>query len=250
MTLATAGEQNTHEFNNGPEESSVWQDLGLFLASSVVASMIGAMLPGARLLRQGHHLGSVLVLLALALIPGGLLAFVMRGLSRSVGGPTTLQRPAIPAGIAVVLAVSIAFAAILHKTTHHHALAGVAFALGEVPLLLVVGALVLRFARYTQTGLAGLIWGGVGCFALLLLSLAMQSGGPGLWLADATGLVLGAAIASISSFLKSRAALALGPPVFAIVLFLGVVNSSRAEVRASLAKESQAYALLMPTRTP
>jgi hypothetical protein len=233
-----------------PDESSVWQDIGLFLAASVFASVVGAMLPAARLLRQSHNLGPVFVLFALALIPGGLLAFLMRGLSRSIGGLAALRRPAVPIGIGLMLAVSIGFAALLHKTTHHHALAGVTFALGELPLFLALGALVARFRKHTHGALAGALWALLGLLSLVLLSLALRGGGPGLWLVDAAGLVLGASVASISRFLKSRAALAMGPPVFAIVLFLGVVNSSRADVRASLAKESQVYALLMPARTP
>jgi hypothetical protein len=124
------------------------------------------------------------------------------------------------------------FGAILRSRTHHHALAGVTFAITALFLSLVLALIWKRFAALTRrTPRLRAITVAVSIGLMMAIALAqhgwIRERAPALLTAEGAKLVdvlafaLGALVASGRRFVNRRALALVGPPLAAIVLVLG-----------------------------
>jgi hypothetical protein len=122
--------------------------------------------------------------------------------------------------------------ALLRAQTHHHALAGVTFAIAGVVLSLVLARIWARLAAITHRAPKGPRWVilvavGVGLAVSLMWALrGLARESPPLKLEnmkllDGLAFAIGALIASGRPFVNGRALALVGPPLAAVVLVLG-----------------------------
>jgi uncharacterized membrane protein (DUF485 family) len=144
------------------------------------------------------------------------------------------------AWVASTFVALVFLGAFLRARTHHHALAGVTFAITGLVLSLVLALVWTRLAAQIRRAPspvqgAALIVLGIGLVGAIAWALhaSSRTGGPPLLamqrlkLVDGFAFVMGALIASRRPFVNRRALALLGPPLAAIALVLGV-SSMRA----------------------
>lgn len=200
------------------------------LVAFVVA--LAATLPGAlRACASAHaslfHMWSALG--ASAAIPALLLVFLLR--SARVGARGVSFSPALVLtilfwGVSSHLLLSL-FGAKLRATTHHHALAGVTYALVACVVIVLLGALSWRAASLVHRFVGG-GWLRVVVLIVSLIAIVVIAG-PAVrnvhpyseTLLDSVGLLLFATFGSRSEF-ERRSLARLGPPLFLLLLVLGV----------------------------
>lgn len=204
------------------------QRLGGVVGAATLASLAAA-LPGAvRATAAGEGwLASWALLAGAWMVPALVLVPLFRAARSSVralGGDGGRER--IAAAAAWLGAVTIALAqlgAFLRKTTHHHALAGVTFALGAVVVAIVLALFAARAASWAtdqrargrgSLGLAVLVV--IACLeALVVVRLVPASLGAGARAVAVDGAVfiLAATLATARRLEDRRALALLGPPL-------------------------------------
>jgi hypothetical protein len=183
--------------------------------------------------------GAWTLLIATTLLP---MALLVLALQRARSGFLALGRrkdrgflAPLFAWLASTFVALTCLGAFLRARTHHHALAGVTFAITGLALSLVLALVWTRLAAQMRRAPSAVQWatpivlgtGFVGALAWALYAstrtatapvLAMQR----LRLVDGFAFVMGALIASRRPFVNRRALALLGPPLAAIALVLGV----------------------------
>jgi hypothetical protein len=176
-----------------PEEdpSAPWlHRAGSVLGAGAVAASLAAVPASLRIAHDASVplLGAWLAVVACAMLPAIAFVAILRGARRGLQAFAGPDAPLVfVAGIAwcaSTFAALAAFGAVLRATTHHHALAGVTFALGGLALGFAFFVLARRFvaiaravsprARYAW---GGLVVGGASA-ALLMAALRLVSSGP------------------------------------------------------------------------
>jgi len=174
---------------------------------------------------------------AVAFFPSALLVALFRGARR--GARSFLRERALAYGTRLFLfgalapPVVVTFGALLRAKTHHHALAGVTFAVVTTIVLVaelafasrVSSLLAARGEKVTKAGfvvafvafLASVAWVGL---------KASRAGGPAACVfLDVLALLLAAGFGSRRSFSDARALAFVGPPLAAAMLALGVATA-------------------------
>ena len=195
------------------------------------------------------------VLGAAALVPSVFLVAIFRGARR--GGRSFLDGRAKTHGIrlftlgALGLPLVVTFGAVLRAKTHHHALAGVTFAVGITVALLAIFAFATRVSLLVEArGERAARWGFGVAFGLFLLAIvwvglkASGAGGPAMGaFLDTLALLLAAGFGSRRSFADLRPVAVVGPPLAAAMLALGVTTGRElAEPMAQVRGEVALYA--------
>ncbi len=221
--------------------------------SSVVATMPAAMRIGP-LVDGSCGVASVwLALVALAFTP---LALVTVTLRHALAALRLFDPRSVATAIAAVLvwgtATFVALAllgAVLRATTHHHGLAGVTFAMGGLAIAAILAVLSTRFVVWARAAAAPLRWLAVAAVslamgvALAFFSRILGHSDAGARLAvDLVAFAFAAAFGAGAFPHRSRpfAPLALaGPPVAAVVLFIGLgALRSSAPLRAAVREQA------------
>ncbi len=229
-----------------PPEASVSRvtRFGTAVGAGTLAAFL-ASIPAA--LRVSPHadarLGVTGVLLALAaasLLPTVFAVVVLRGARRGLaafGGQGAGAR-ALGFGMwAVWTAVALTvFGAALRATTHHHALAGVTFALGALFVALLLAVIVRRVVAMVEHWpvvaqrlcLGACIALPAGFLLFCCLRIARTSSYAVAMPIDLLAYLIAAGFASRASFARRRAFAIVGPPLAALVLAYGISSLRRA----------------------
>src|SRR5262249_44111075 len=148
-------------------------------------------------------------------------------LGKALGGDAATAT-ALAGWIALVLAELSAWGALLRATTHHHALAGVTFAIVGVVLASGAAVVLARFLAIARAATApGRRALAAAALAVILASLvflarlARTAGSPGA-LVDGLAIATAAGFASSPALASRRVLALLGPPVLVLVLALGI----------------------------
>jgi hypothetical protein len=216
-------------------------------ASSLVASV-----PASLRVADGE-LGVASVWLALAgaaLVPMIALVLVLRGARRglaSFGGEGAGARAlGFVLWVLASLDALLAWAAVLRKTTHHHALAGTTFAFVGLGLLVFVAVLVRRLvalaSRWPAAARRLVFLGAIAVLAAVLLFCAARvlaapppAGGAAVgMLVDALAFLIAAGFASRATFLRRRLAM-IGPPLAVLLFALGLSRLRSPAVESAIA---------------
>lgn len=240
--------------------SSVVMRVGYIVAGGVVAA-VASSLPAA--LRMGggaaRALEQWIALSALATPIGvGAVAVLKRarvGLRLLVGERAALFAMAVLWWCVIELGLLSVFGALLRKTTHHHALAGVTFAVFAVVTGIFVGLLARRATANLARGegslhRVGLAIAAGAAFLVLLLVGVRTSKAEDLHtaaaLVDALALMVTATIASSRLFGRYRPMAIAGVPVAVLVLMLGLTTLRfDPKMRESLAEAAPIHGLVL-----
>jgi hypothetical protein len=228
-----------------PQESWLGE-IAMFLASGVLAGLVAGLLPALRSMTLGAGIRTAITVVALALLPAGLLTFFFRSFWRFWQSRKWQQKPALPAIGLALFAVSSAFATALRLFTHHHALAGVTLSLGLGVVLLFGLVVTLRLQHWRHERLSSGLW--VVFFASFAAAGAFASrrvGVSGSWLLDALAMVIASALISRAEWLRERTWRTAGAISFFGLLALGVSSSGRFEVRQGIARSSALYTFFL-----
>jgi MFS family permease len=228
-----------------PQESWLGE-IAIFLASGVLAGILAALLPALRSMTLGAGIRTAVTVVALALLPAGLLTFFFRSFWRIWQSRKWQQKPALPALGLAIFVVSSAFATTLRLFTHHHALAGVTLSLGLGVMLLFGLVVALRLRHWHHERLSSALW--IVFFASLAAAGAFASrriGVSGSWLPDALAMLIASALISRAEWLRERIWRTTGAISFCGLLALGVSSSGRFEVRQGIARSSALYTFFL-----
>ncbi len=165
--------------------------------------------------------------------------------------------------VVLVLGLSV-LGRFLRATTHHHALAGVTFALAGLALALGAGAACARIVsvlRAVSPGVrralalvlslvagAGLLWLALGC-ARASSHDAVSAGQVGI-VVDDLAFVLAAAFASRHALVIRRVLALVGPPVAVVVLAVGLHALGGAPLREAVRERAPAFAVAADVLAP
>ena len=224
---------------------SVLARIGNAAFAATLAAALSSLPAAVRIAEAGQSfvmawslLGAIALVPMAALVPifraarEGLRAFDGEGARERIGGF------ALWAGaVAVVLA---RFAAILRAKTHHHALAGVTFAIGAIVAAVVLGLFALRAVRWARRG--GVAHAAVaGLAAVVITVLLVQSVPAGLSPSARAAAIDGTAamvalLVSASRTLEARRNLTvLGGPIAALFVILALFSSHELRLAVSIA---------------
>lgn len=218
-------------------EGSLVLRLGSIVAGGVLVAMAAALPPMLRVIADGdvgRALEEWLVLTGIGTPLGILAVAVVRrarvGLQLLLGDRGWVLAMGVLWWAVVELGLLAVVASVLRKTTHHHALAGVTFAVFAAGSGLVVGLL----ARNVTSDLArrggslarfGLVVAGGMAFLAVVLVAVRTSRADDLHTAasliDAFAFAIAAALGSTRTFGKLRPAAFGGPPIALLVIVLG-----------------------------
>jgi hypothetical protein len=224
------------------EQRSSRGSIVLRVGAGVGASVLAASLcvvPAA--LRIGGGASTWVVLAALALAPMIVAVPVLRrarvGL-RAFGGPhASASMLAVVLWLVALFAMLVPFGSMLRATTHHHALAGVTFALVATILALVLAAVCARVAAIlaaqserTRRALVAMVSATLAAIVLfggMRLAHALQGAAAlppsaSATFVDALAFAIAALFASRPAFSSRRALAIVGPPAAAIIIFVGL----------------------------
>ncbi len=240
MTVQPPIERLAHEPEPDSDGSSIVMRFGFIVAGGVVAAVASA-LPAA--LRMGDD-GSAsralvqwLVLSAVATPIAVAAVAVLRrariGLRLLAGERASMLAVGILWWSVIELGLLSIFGALLRKTTHHHALAGVTFSAFAV----VTGVLVALFARRTTALLTrggasllriGLVIAAVCAFVVIMLVGIRTSRAEGIHtagaLVDALALAVTTTIASSRLFGRWRPMAIAGVPIAVLLMMVGLTT--------------------------
>jgi hypothetical protein len=199
-------------------------------------------------------------LAAAALAPMAAAVGVLRGARvglRAFAGPKAGVRAfGVALWLALVFATLALFGSVLRATTHHHALAGVTFAIGAVVVAIALGVLCARVVAIAESGARArhvvlAITGIIAAIAIAYVGLRFAralarptdmpstAGGS---LVDMLAFLIAATFASRPSLAGRRALMIAGPPLAAAVLALGVsALRSDPSVRDAIAERAPAF---------
>ena len=223
-----------------PESESFVLRVGFVVAGAVLSTVVSSVPAALRMGEEGsaaRALQQWIVLSALGLPACVVAVSVLRraraGLRLLVGERTTPLAIGVLWWSVVELGLLAVFGALLRKTTHHHALAGVTFAI----FALVTGVLVGVFAHRAASMIArggtsvqkvGLVVAGGAGFLVLLLIGVRTSRADGLHtaalLVDALAVAVTATVASSRLLLRFRALAIAGVPAAVLVLMVGLTT--------------------------
>ncbi len=228
--------------DDGPEQesdgSSVVMRIGHIVGAGVVAALASSFPASLRMGEEGsagRALVQWVVVSALATpLAVGLVAVLRRarvGLRLLMGERVQLLAIGVLWWSVIELGILSLFGALLRKTTHHHALAGVTFAVFAIVTGLVVGI----FARKATLVLArggsslqrsGLIIASSAAFLVVMLVGVRTSKAEGLHTAsaliDGLALAITSTIASSKMLSRHRALAIVGVPIAVLVVMVGL----------------------------
>jgi hypothetical protein len=221
------------------EDSSRLVRVGSGIGAAVIATAI-AVLP-ATLRLSGNADASTLqiwtALIALEMIPMVVAVLVLRqarvGLRAFAGPDASVKAVGVVAWLLLLFAVLVPFGATLRATTHHHALAGVTYALGAVVVALGLAVVCARVTRivsgFEAPGRRAAAIFGVGTIILAVVVAAFRlsrspaaSAPLGAALVDVLAFALAALFASRAAFADRPRLAVVGPPTAAILVVIGV----------------------------
>ncbi len=218
--------------------SSVVMRVGYIVASGVLAAL-AASLPAA--LRMGDGAARVLehwVALAALATPMGVIAVAVLkrarvGLRLLVGERAPLFATGVLWWCVIELGLLSIFGAVLRKTTHHHALAGVTFSVFAVVTGLVVALLARRATKNIARGGGNLhrvglaIAAGAAFIVLLLVGVRTSKTDEvptAAALVDALALLITSTITSSRPFSRFRPMAIAGVPVAVLIIIIGLTT--------------------------
>lgn len=217
--------------------------LGTLVGAAALAAL-AASIPAALRIVQADHVSGGRVWLALAsvalapmVVLVGLLRSARAGLRAFRGEGSGARTFGFVLWLAATSAALVVYGGVLRATTHHHALAGVTFALGA---LVIAGALAILVGRFVALALTRSPLARTTLFAALSVVLTFGLIGVGVPVAralvpatgalllDVLALGISAAFASRASLSPRRVLARVGPPVALSVLAFGfaVLRSS------------------------
>lgn len=256
---------------SAPPTPGPLEDPGSFVlrfGTAVALSAAGALLcalPAASRV-SGALAGTVgtarvwVALAAAALVPMVTAVVALRGAReglRGFGGPGAgLRAYGVALWLASLVVMFTLFGGLLRATTHHHALAGVTFALGALALAVgsaLVCARIVGILRGCPLGvrraLAGALalptvvaLGWVGLRFLAAASHDPASAGAAGTILDVLAFVLAALFAARSTLIARRALAIIGPPVAVAVVAVGLSTLRDRPVRDAIAQRAPAFA--------
>jgi hypothetical protein len=200
-------------------------------------------------------------LAAAALGPMVAAVVVLRGAReglRAFAGPgSALRAFGVALWLASLLVGLSLFGGVLRATTHHHALAGVTFAVGAVALAAgsgVVCARIISILRGAPQGVrrilavalgfmacAAVAWVGLGFMRAAASSDDPSSAAAGT-VVDVLAFALAALFGARRSFVARRPLALLGPPVAVVLLAVGASTLRDAPLRDAIEERAPAYA--------
>lgn len=212
--------------------------IGILVAGGVIAGVIGSM-PAALRLGGDGSLGELLerwaILSALSLPLAVVAVAVLRrarvGVRELLGERAKLVVIGVMWWSVIMLGLLAVVGAVLRKTTHHHALAGVTFAFFAVASGVVVGLLARRTAAMLGRGGTKLQRVGLsivgGCAVVMLMLVLVKTGKTtelraAAGLVDAIALSIVAVMTSSRAFTRLRPLAVIGLPVAILVLVVGL----------------------------
>lgn len=248
------------------ETGSLVTRVGTVAGAATVAAMacsVPAAMRVARALAGTESPARVWVALGAVALPPMILAVLV--LTRAREGWRAFRGPGatgfvygVSMWLVLLVIVLSLFGSVLRATTHHHALAGVTFALGGLAAAMATAALcarlvaVLRSAgptvrRVAAVGLSGALALGVAVLALGAarasshdVASAAQLG----TVVDDLAFLLSAALAARQARVVRRILAVVGPPVAVVILAVGVPALRAAPLRQAVAERAPAFAAI------
>ena len=216
-----------------PPARSLFIRVGTLIGTAALASLALSIPAALRICAAepgGSGLRTWLALAGVALVPTVGVVAVLRaardGLRAFGGEGATARAIGFGSWLGITVVAITVYGALLRATTHHHALAGVTFALGALAIMLAIAVAVRRFLAIIHAQSpekrAALLLGAaalLGCAllaALVPLSRAILPATSALLL-DLLALAIAAGFASRASFAGRRTLALIGPPLAATV---------------------------------
>jgi hypothetical protein len=236
--------------------------IGFVLAGGVVSAIVSSFLAALRMGEEasvGRALEQWVVLAAFGTPIGVAAVAVLRrarvGLRLLMGEHAPLLAIGVLWWSVIELGLLSVFGAALRKTTHHHALAGVTFAIFAV----ISGVLVAAFAHKataimarggSRAQRASLAIAGAASFVVVLLVMFRTSRAEGLHtagaLVDAFVFAVSATLASSRMFTRLRPLALAGGPLAVFVMLLGfLLLRGDTKLRGELLESAPVHALVM-----
>lgn len=207
------------------------------LGVSALASLVAAIPAAIRIANADAGASGARVWLALAagaVLPAAASVAILRGARgglRAFGGDGGGARTfGFGLWLVATFATLVLYGGVLRATTHHHALAGVTFALGALVIAGASALLVGRFVAIAQTQSPGARTVLFGVLTFVVTFVLIGGAAPaarvilprtGGLLLDGLAFAIAVAFASQATFADRRALAFLGPPVAASVLAFG-----------------------------
>ena len=226
------------EGEDSSSSTSLVLRIGIVVAGGVAAGVIGSLPAALRLGGEGSLATLIvrwLILAALAIPISVLAVAVLRrarvGIRQLLGERAPLLIIGVLWWAVTEIGLLAIFAAVLRKTTHHHALAGVTFAFFAIITGVVVGLLARRTTTMIGRGGSklqsmGLAAVGVCATVVLILVLVRTARASEIHAAagivDAIALSVTALLASTRAFTRIKPLAVVGLPVAILVLVLGL----------------------------
>lgn len=245
-----------------PEGESAILVVGFIVAGAVIAAVASSLPAALRMGEEGsagRALEQWIVLSALATPLAAAVVVILRrarvGLRLLMGDRASLLAIGVLWWSVIELGLLSIFGAVLRKTTHHHALAGVTFAAFAV----ASGALVGIFARRTTAIIArggtslqkiGLVIAGGAAFVVVMLVGIRTSRAEGLHtaaaLVDVLAFAVMSTIASSKILSRFRPLAIAGVPVAVLVVMVGLTTLRfDPKLRDSLVETAPMHAILI-----
>lgn len=241
--------------------SAIVADLGTAIGTGVVAALLGS-LPAALRLSDAGGANRAWLLLAGAATPfAAVSVFILRdaygGLRAYMGEQRSFVRVFVALWLGTVAASLDALGRVLRATTHHHALAGVTFALAAVMVVVGAGLATHRAARLID-GLRGrglprlhalLTTAVYALVAGMLLMAARHLHGKlpaesAATMVDVTALALSAALAARPEFRGFRSLAIFGPLAAVAIVVVGLMRLSP-ELGALVSSRAPAFGVFL-----
>jgi hypothetical protein len=235
---------------------------GTALGAGVLAAMVVAIPATTRTLAAAPDVSTLRAwggLAAAALGPAVLAVLVLRstrvGLRAFTGPHVGLRVLGVLLWLLLLFELLARFGAVLHATTHHHALAGVTYALVAVAIAIGLAVLCARLVsiigarsdgtrRLLGLGLGAIVVAGI---VLVAVRFARTFGGTPVagTIVDLFAFGIATVFASRLAFAEKRVLALVGPPICGILLFAGVSSlRGSASLDDAIARRAPAFALV------
>ena len=232
-----------------PDEAEIprWTRAGTAFLGGAGSALVATVPAALRVVEAGGFFDRWTALAACTMLPATAMVFILRGARRglaSFSGPAVVARVAALLSWALSLLVFFtAFGTLLRQKTHHHALAGVTFAItalvASVVLALVWHRIAAFFAGRGSTTQRVALAAAAGSLLVFFLALgtslargaAEGKASPlGACVVDLLAVTIASGLFSRPEITRSRWLAAAGPPLAIGVLALGLIVVRRAEV--------------------
>lgn len=221
-----------------PPSVSLGTRLATLVGVAAMASLVASVPAALRIASAEPASSGFRVWIALAggaIVPTVAMVALMRGARgglRAFGGEGSSGRTfGFGLWLVTTFAVLVGYGALLRATTHHHALAGVTFALGALVIVASLALLIGRFVVIAQRRPPA-IRAGLFAVATFVVTFALIGAGvpvarailpaTGALLLDLLAFSIAAAFASRATFEGRQVLALLGPPMAACVLAFGL----------------------------